>query len=202
MPNPEKNAAVAEITDHFRRSQAAVLTEYRGLTMAQLSELRKSLGRQTTYAVVKNTLTKIAAQEAGVDGLEDWLSGPTAIAFIKGDPVEAAKGLRTFSRANPLLVIKGGLLEGRTLSADEVNQIADLDSREVLLAKLAGAMKAKTAQAAALFQAPISQLARLAQALADKLAEEQPEQAPAADAAPEDAAPEAAPEAEAATADA
>jgi large subunit ribosomal protein L10 len=180
MANPEKNAAVAEITEHFRSAQAAYLTEYRGLTMAQLSELRRSLGRETTYAVVKNTLTKIAAKDAGVDGLEGWLSGPTAIAFIKGDPVEAAKGLRTFSRANPLLVIKGGLLEGRTLSADEVNQIADLDSREVLLAKLAGAMKAKTSQAAALFQAPLSQLARLAQALADKLAEGQPAAEPGA----------------------
>src|SRR5690242_20212208 len=112
MANPEKNAAVAEITEHFRSAQAAYLTEYRGLTMAQMSELRQSLGRETTYAVVKNTLTKIAAKDAGVDGLEGWLSGPTAIAFIKGDPVEAAKGLRTFSRANPLLVIKGGLLEG------------------------------------------------------------------------------------------
>jgi large subunit ribosomal protein L10 len=179
MANPGKSAAVAEITEHFRQAQAAYLTEYRGLTMAQLSELRRSLGRETTYAVVKNTLTKIAAKEAGVDGLEGWLSGPTAIAFIKGDPVEAAKGLRTFARANPLLIIKGGLLEGRTLSADEVNQIADLDSREVLLSKLAGAMKAKTSQAAALFQAPIAQLARLAQALADKLAEDQP--APAAE---------------------
>jgi large subunit ribosomal protein L10 len=179
MANPGKSAAVAEITEHFRQAQAAYLTEYRGLTMAQLSELRRSLGRETTYAVVKNTLTKIAAKDAGVEGLEGWLSGPTAIAFIKGDPVEAAKGLRTFARANPLLIIKGGLLEGRTLSADEVNQIADLDSREVLLSKLAGAMKAKTSHAAALFQAPIAQLARLAQALADKLAEDQP--APAAE---------------------
>jgi large subunit ribosomal protein L10 len=174
MAKAEKTAAVAEITERFREAQAAYLTEYRGLTMAQLSELRHSLGRGTTYAVVKNTLTKRAAQDAGVDGLEDWLTGPTAIAFIKGDPVEAAKGLRTFARTHPLLVIKGGLLEGRTLSADEVNRIADLDSREVLLAKLAGAMKAKTSQAAALFQAPLSQAARLVQALADKLAEDQP----------------------------
>ena len=188
MANPEKTAAVADITEHFRQSQAAYLTEYRGLTMAQLSQLRQSLGRETTYAVVKNTLTKLAAKEAGVDGLEGWLSGPTAIAFIKGDPVEAAKGLRTFARANPLLIIKGGLFEGRTLSADEVNQIADLDSREVLLSKLAGAMKAKSSQAAALFQAPISQLARLAQALADKLAEaEKPAEEPAAEAATADA---------------
>jgi large subunit ribosomal protein L10 len=174
MAKPEKTAAVTEISARFRESQAAVLTEYRGLSMAQLSELRHSLGRGTTYAVVKNTLTRRAAKDAGVDGLEGWLTGPTAIAFIKGDPVEAARGLRTFARTHPLLVIKGGLLEGRTLSADEVNRIADLDSREVLLSKLAGAMKAKTTQAAALFQAPLSQAVRLVQALADKLAEEQP----------------------------
>jgi large subunit ribosomal protein L10 len=172
MAKPEKTAAVSEIAERFRQSQAAVLTEYRGLSMAQLSELRHSLGRRTTYAVVKNTLTRRAAEDAGVDGLEDWLTGPTAIAFINGDPVEAAKGLRTFARTHPLLVIKGGILEGRTLSADEVNRIADLDSREVLLSKLAGAMKAKTTQAAALFQAPLSQAVRLVQALADKLAEE------------------------------
>jgi len=184
MANPGKTAAVTEISERFRQAQAAVLTEYRGLTMAQLTALRHSLGRDTTYAVVKNTLTKIAARQAGVDGLDDWLSGPTAIAFIKGDPVEAAKGLRTFARAHPMLVIKGGLLEGRTLSAEQVNQIADLDSREVLLAKLAGAMKAKTAQAAALFQAPLSQAARLVQALADKLAEQ--EQAAAGDASSTD----------------
>jgi large subunit ribosomal protein L10 len=173
MAKAEKTAAVADISEQFRESQAAVLTEYRGLTMAQLTELRNALGRETTYAIVKNTLTKRAAKDAGVDGLEDWLTGPTAIAFIKGDPVEAAKGLRTFARTHPLLVIKGGMFEGRTLSADEVNRIAELDSREVLLAKLAGAMKAKTSQAAALFQAPLSQAVRLVQALADKLAEEQ-----------------------------
>ncbi|HSV67052.1 MAG TPA: 50S ribosomal protein L10 [Mycobacteriales bacterium] len=169
MAKPEKIAAVAEIAEQFRGAQAAVLTEYRGLTMAQLTELRRSLGRETTYAVVKNTLTRRAAADAGVGGLDDWLTGPTAIAFIKGDPVEAAKGLRAFARTNPLLVIKGGLFEGRTLTADDVNKIADLDSREVVLAKLAGAMKAKPAQAAALFQAPLAQVARLAVALRDKL---------------------------------
>jgi large subunit ribosomal protein L10 len=184
MAKPEKTAAVSEIAERFRQSQAAVLTEYRGLSMAQLSELRHSLGRGTTYAVVKNTLTRRAAEDAGVDGLEVWLTGPTAIAFIKGDPVEAAKGLRTFARAHPLLVIKGGLLEGRTLSADEVNRIADLDSREVMLSKFAGAMKAKTTQAAALFQAPLSQAVRLVQALADKLAEEAEPGEPAESAEP------------------
>ncbi|MBI1759737.1 MAG: 50S ribosomal protein L10 [Actinobacteria bacterium] len=174
MAKPDKVAAVAEIADQFRGAQAAVLTEYRGLTMTQLTELRTALGRSTTYAVVKNTLAKRAVADAGVEGLEGWLSGPTAIAFVNGDPVEAAKGLRTFARAHPTLVIKGGLLDGRALSADEVNRIADLESREVLLAKLAGAMKAKTAQAAALFQAPLAQVARLAAALADKQAGDQP----------------------------
>lgn len=177
MAKPEKVAAVAAIAEQFRDAQAAVLTEYRGLSVAQLSALRAAMGRETTYAVVKNTLAKRAAAEAGLTGFDQWLSGPTAIAFVNGDPVEAAKGLRAFARANPALVIKGGVLEGRALSADEVNTIADLDSREVLLAKLAGAMKAKPAQAAALLQAPIAQVARLVQALADKRGGDQPTEA-------------------------
>jgi large subunit ribosomal protein L10 len=183
MAKPEKVAAVTEITDHFRESTAAVLTEYRGLTTAQLTELRRSLGRETTYTVVKNTLTKRAAADAGHAGLEELLTGPTAIAFIKGDPVQATKGLRDFAKAHPLLVIKGAVMEGRALSADEVRQIADLEPREVLLAKLAGAMKAKTSQAAALFQAPIAQVARLAAALHEK--REKEGGAPQADAAPD-----------------
>src|SRR4051812_6291247 len=138
MARPDKAAAVAELTEHFRGSSAAVLTEYRGLTVAQLKELRRSLGEGATYAVVKNTLTKIAAREAGVQGLEDLLNGPSAIAFVKGDPVDAAKGLRNFTRANPLLVIKGGVLEGKPLTAAEINRLADLESREVLLARAAG----------------------------------------------------------------
>src|SRR6266496_172709 len=142
MPNTEKVGAVAEITEHFTSSSAAVITEYRGLTVKQITDLRRALGRDTTYAVVKNTLTKRAAAEAGVAIDEQLLVGPTAIAFISGDPVEAAKGLRDFARANPLLVIKGGILDGRSLSADEVNRIADLESREVLLARIAGALKA------------------------------------------------------------
>jgi large subunit ribosomal protein L10 len=191
MANAEKVAAVAEITGRFRAAQAAVLTEYRGLSMAQLTELRHSLGRQTTYAVVKNTLTKRAAADAGVADLAEWLSGPTAIAFINGDPVEAAKGLRAFARTHPMLVIKGGLFEGRMLTADEVTKIADLESREVVLARLAGAMKGNLAQAAGLFTAPMSQVARLAAALQDKRAAEQPASAAAEDAvgdAAEDAA--------------
>jgi large subunit ribosomal protein L10 len=179
MPNAEKTAAVAEITEHFRTSSAAVVTEYRGLTVKQMSDLRRALGRDTTYAVVKNTLTKRAATEAGITIDEALLVGPTAIAFITGDPVEAAKGLRDFAKANPVLIIKGGVMEGNSLSAAEVARIADLESREVLLAKLAGALVALPTRAAALFQAPLSQMARLAAALQDKLP---------ADAAPADTA--------------
>jgi large subunit ribosomal protein L10 len=176
MPNTEKVSAVAEITEHFSTSSAAVITEYRGLTVKQITDLRRALGRDTTYAVVKNTLTKRAAADAGVPLDDSLLTGPTAIAFVKGDAVEAAKGLRDFARTHPLLVIKGGVLDGKPLSADEVKRIADLESREVLLAKLAGALKALPTRAAGLFQAPLSQMARLAKALEEKK--------PAADAGP------------------
>jgi len=179
---PDKAAAVAELAEQFRGSTAAVLTEYRGLTMSQLTTLRRSLGQDTTYAVSKNTLTKLAAQDAGLAGLEELLTGPTAIAFVKGDPVEAAKGLRDFAKAHPLLVIKGGVLDGKSLSADEIKQLADLESREVLLAKLAGAMKANLSKAAATFQAPITQMARLALALQEKKAADAPPAAAEAEA--------------------
>src|SRR5918912_948147 len=168
----DKATAVAELTESFRASSATLLTEYRGLTVAQLKELRRTLGRTTTYAVTKNTLAKRAATDAGVSGLDELFTGPTALAFVAGDPVEAAKGLREFAKTHPLLVIKGGVFEGKALSADEVRKLADLESREVLLAKLAGAMKASMSKAAATFQAPLTQAARLAQALADKRAAE------------------------------
>ncbi len=173
MARPDKAAAVAELTAEFRSSSAAVLTEYRGLTVAQLKELRRSLGGATSYAVVKNTLTKIAAKDAGVEGLDDLLAGPSAIAFVKGDPVEAAKGLRDFAKAHPLLVIKGGVLDGRPVTPDEIKKLADLESREVLLAKLAGAMQASLTGAVSLFAAPLSQTARLLEALRQK-AEQDP----------------------------
>src|SRR6187397_8859 len=171
MARPDKAAAVAELTDLFRDSNAAVLTEYRGLTVAQLKKLRKALSGNATYAVVKNTLTAIAAKDAGLEGLDDALTGPSAIAFVSGDPVEAAKGLRDFAKANPALVIKGGVLDGRALTAAEVTKLADLESREVLLAKAAGAMKAKLYQAAYLFTAPAAQAARTVDALRLKLEE-------------------------------
>jgi large subunit ribosomal protein L10 len=123
------------------------------------------MGTSARYAIVKNTLTKIAAKQAGLDGLDELLVGPTAVAFISGDPVEAAKGLRDFSRANPLLIIKGGVLDGTPISAGEIGRLADLESREVLLAKLAGAMNGSLTKAVSLFAAPLSQAARLMEAL-------------------------------------
>ncbi|MGI8678043.1 MAG: 50S ribosomal protein L10 [Jatrophihabitans sp.] len=172
MPNTEKVDAVAEIAEQFSSSTATVVTEYRGLTVKQVTDLRQALGRDTTYAVVKNTLTKRAAADAGVPIDNSLLIGPTAIAFVRGDAVEAAKGLRDFARANPLLVVKGGVLDGKVLTAAEISQMADLESREVLLAKVAGGLKALPTRAAGLFQAPLSQMARLAAALQDKLAAE------------------------------
>ncbi|ADG75556.1 ribosomal protein L10 [Cellulomonas flavigena DSM 20109] len=168
MARPDKAAAVAELAERFRGSNAAVLTEYRGLTVAQLRSLRKALGGNANYAVVKNTLTAIAAKEAGLEGLDDALAGPSAIAFVTGDPVEAAKGLRDFAKANPALVIKGGVVDGRPVTAADITKLADLESREVLLAKAAGAMKAKLYQAAYLFTAPASQAVRTVEALRAK----------------------------------
>jgi len=168
MARPDKAAAVAELAKSFQDSAGAVLTEYRGLSVKQLQDLRRALGENAQYAVVKNTLTKIAAGEAGVEGFDDLLTGPTAIAFINGDVVEAAKGLRDFAKANPALVIKGGYLEGRPVEATEIAKLADLESREVLLAKLAGAMLGSLSQAAALFNEPLAKTARLAAALQAK----------------------------------
>ena len=169
MANAEKTAAVAELTDKFRSSSGAVLTEYRGLTVAQLSELRGSLRGNATFAVVKNTLTQIAAREAGLDDeVTKLLAGPSAIAFVDGDVAQAAKGLLDFAKANPLLVIKGGVLDGKTITPQEVGKLADLEPRDVLLAKLAGAMKASMSGAAATFNALPTQMALLADALRAK----------------------------------
>ncbi|MDT7544123.1 MAG: large subunit ribosomal protein [Actinomycetota bacterium] len=195
--HPEKAEAVAELAEAFRVSSAAVLTEYRGLTVKQLQELRRAMGADTTYSVTKNTLTKLAAQAAGLTGLDALLSGPTAVAFVKGDPVEAAKGLRDFGRANPALVVKGGVLDGKTLTTDDIRKLADLESREVLLAKLAGAMKASLTQAVYLFNAPLAQAARVVGALQAKAEADPsvlkggagtPAPAPAAEEAPAEAA--------------
>src|SRR5690349_4554582 len=173
MARADKAAAVAELVESFQESAGAVLTEYRGLSVKQLQDLRRSLGENANYAVVKNTLTQIAATQAGVEGFDDLLTGPTAIAFINGDVVEAAKGLRDFARAHPSLVIKGGILDGKPLDPAEIARLADLESREVLLAKLAGGMLASLNQAVYLLNAPLAQAARLAGALQAK-AEEDP----------------------------
>ncbi|KAA6221138.1 50S ribosomal protein L10 [Streptomyces albofaciens JCM 4342] len=182
MARPDKVAAVEEITEKLRNSNAAVVTAYTGLSVAQLKELRRSLGDNAQYRVVKNTLTKIAANEAGIT-LDEHLKGSTAVAFVTGDPVQAAKGLRDFAKENPSLVIKGGVLEGKALSADEIKKLADLESREVLLAKLAGGMKASMAKAAATFQAPLTKMVRTAEALRSKV-----EQGGAGEPAPAEAA--------------
>jgi large subunit ribosomal protein L10 len=173
MARSDKVAAVAELANRFSSSAGVVLTEYRGLSVKALKELRRSLGDEASYSVSKNTLTTIAAREAGVDGIEQHLVGPTAIAFIDGDPVVVAKGLRDFARTNPQLVIKGGVLDGKFMSPDEVRRLADLESRDVLLAKVAGALQGVLQQAVSLAAAPLSQAARLFAAL-EKAAAENP----------------------------
>ena len=173
MARPDKASAVAELTEDFRTATATVLTEYRGLSVTSMKELRRALGEKTKYSVVKNTLTKIAAKDAGVDLSPDLLVGPSAVAFIKGDPIDAAKSLRDFAKENPFLVIKGGIYEGKAVTPAEIMQLANLESREVLLAKLAGAMKGSLAKAARIFDA-----------LRIKLEAEQGAPAPVAAAAP------------------
>ena len=160
MARSDKVAAVAELADRFSSSAGVVLTEYRGLSVKALMQLRRSLGDDASYAVSKNTLTTIAAREAGLDAIEEQLVGPTAIAFINGDPVVVAKGLRDFARTNPQLVIKGGVLDGKFMTPDDVRKLADLESREVLLAKVAGALQGVLQQAISLVSAPLSQAAR------------------------------------------
>jgi large subunit ribosomal protein L10 len=147
MARPDKAAAVAELTEDFRTANATVLTEYRGLSVTSMKELRRALGSDTKYSVVKNTLTKIAAKDAGVDIDPSLLAGPSAVAFIKGDPIDAAKSLKNFSKENPFLVIKGGIFEGKSVTVAEIMKLADLESREVLLSKLTGAMKGSLAKA-------------------------------------------------------
>ena len=184
MARPDKAAAVEELKEAFTSSNAAVLTEYRGITVKGLQDLRRALGEDASYTVAKNTLTQIAAREAGLEGLEDQLTGPTAIAFIRGDVATVAKGLRDFAKDNPLLVIKGGVMDGRVLDAAEVKKLADLESREVLLAKLAGAMQANLSKAVYLIAAPLNQAARALGAL-ERAAAENPALLAGAVAAPE-----------------
>lgn len=202
MARADKATAVADIAEQFRASTATVITEYRGLSVANLAELRRSLAGSATYSVAKNTMIKRAASEAGVEGLDELFVGPTAIAFVSGEAVDAAKAIKTFAKEHKALVIKGGYMDGHPLTVAEVERIADLESREVLLAKLAGAMKANLSKAAALFNAPASQVARLAAALQEKKASEQPAapaEAPPAEAPPAEAPATEAPAAEAET---
>ena len=205
MARPDKAAAVAELTEDFRTANATVLTEYRGLTVGAMKELRRALGADTKYSVVKNTLTKIAAKDAGVEIAPELLAGPSAVAFIKGDPIDAAKSLRDFQKENPLLIIKGGIFEGKNVSVAEIMKLADLESREVLLAKLAGAMKATMANAirtidalrakkeagepaapAAVVEAPVAETAAVVEAPAAEVAVEEVAEVstPAEEAAP------------------
>lgn len=179
MARADKATAVADIAEQFKASTATVITEYRGLTVANLAELRRSLAGSATYSVAKNTLVRRAASEAGIEGLDELFVGPTAIAYVTGEAVDVAKAIKTFAKDHKALVIKGGYMDGHALSVAEVEHLADLESREVLLANLAGAMKANLAKAAGLFNAPASQVARLAAALQEKRAAE----APAAEAA-------------------
>nr|BBF96210.1 50S ribosomal protein L10 [Mycobacterium interjectum] len=182
MARADKATAVADIAEQFKDSTATLITEYRGLTVANLAELRRSLAGSATYTVAKNTLIKRAAADAGIEGLDELFAGPTAIAFVSGEPVDAAKAIKTFAKENKALVIKGGYMDGHPLSVSEVERIADLESREVLLAKLAGAMKGNLAKAAGLFAAPTSQMARLLAALQEKKPAEAAAPAPAAEA--------------------
>ena len=172
MASAEKSAVIAEMTENFRKSTATVMTEYRGLTVTQLKELRRALGPTTTYSVVKNTLSRLAAKAAGVEGLDEMLKGPSAIAFIEGDAVESAKGLKNFAKDNPALVIKGAYMDGKVLSPKEILRLADLESREVLLAKLAGAMNASLSQAVYLLAAPLANTARALGALQSQKSQE------------------------------
>jgi large subunit ribosomal protein L10 len=192
MARPDKAAAVAELTEDFKSATATYLTEYRGLTVTSMKALRRSLGPDTKYSVVKNTLTKIAAKNAGVEIADDLLAGPSALAFIKGDAIDAARNMKNFQKENPLLVIKGGIYEGKFVTAAEIMKLADLESREVLLAKLAGAMKGSLAKAARTFDALRIKMeagapaAPAAEAAPAQVAEEAPaveaEAAPAAEA--------------------
>ena len=183
MARPDKAAAVAELTEDFKSADAIALTEYRGLTVGAMKTLRRSLGMQTKYAVVKNTLTKIAAKNAGIEIDDSLLKGPSAVAFIKGDSIVAAKALKEFQKENPLLVIKGGIFDGKAVSTAEIMKLADLESREVLLAKLAGAMKGTMAKAARTFDAlrikleagaPATPVAEVAAPVAEVVAEAAP----------------------------
>jgi large subunit ribosomal protein L10 len=169
VPNASNIAEVEAIKGRLEGSAAALLTEYRGLKVAELGELRASLrGSSTEYRVLKNTLTSIAVREAGYKDLVPLLQGPTAVAFIHGDPVQAAKDLAEFARTHPALILKGGVMDGKVLGADEVRRLATLEPREVLLARLAGLFQASAQRTVNLLAAPLRQVATMTSALRDQ----------------------------------
>ena len=174
MPNAEKVAKVAALTERIKGANALLLAEYRGLNVHDATELRRSLSDQARFAVVKNTLMQRAAGEAGIEGLDELLDGPTAVAFVEGDVVAAAKKLVEAARKFPALVLKGAYLDGKVLGADEAKALADLESREVMLSKIAGMLKSEMSRAASMFQAVQSRFVGLMEALKDKLPAEEP----------------------------
>jgi large subunit ribosomal protein L10 len=186
MPNAEKTKKVAALRGRIEGSSALLLTEYRGLSVHDATELRRSLSDTARFAIVKNTLMQIASAEAGIGALEALLEGPTAVAFVEGDVVTAAKRVVDAGKKYPALILKGGYLDGRVLSAAEAASLATLESREVMLSRIAGMFKADMSRAAAAFQAVQSKFLRLLDAYKDKLPTA--EAAPAVDAEAADAA--------------
>jgi large subunit ribosomal protein L10 len=174
VPNASNVAEVEAIKGRLQEVSAALLTEYRGLKVKELGELRASLrGSGTEYKVLKNTLTAIAAREAGFEELESLLRGPTAVAFVRGDPVQAAKDLADFARSHPSLVLKGGVMDGRVLDAAAVRQLATMESRDVLLGRMAGMLAGSLQQTVNLLAAPLRQVATMTAALRDQRQQEE-----------------------------
>jgi large subunit ribosomal protein L10 len=166
MPKPEKVEKVKELTRRFKDSSGALITEYRGLTVKDITDLRRSLRDvDTSFAVVKNTLTKIAAREAGLEDILELLVGPSAVAFIAGDPIRGAKAVLEATRRFPTLVVKGAVIEGRVYGEDQARALATIEATEVSLAKVAGLLQAPIAKTAYLLQAPLQ---RIAYALAER----------------------------------
>lgn len=167
-PRPEKVGIVEEIKAALADSDAVLLTEYRGMSVPSIGKLRRQLGATTSYKVYKNTLVRIAAEQSGIVGLEPLLTGPTAVAFIKGDAVEAAKSLREFAKTEPRLIVKGGLLGNKVLDAKQTAALADMPPRMQVLAELAGLFEAPLSSFASLLEAPVRDIAYAIAALEEK----------------------------------
>ncbi len=174
MPSEAKVERVKGLSERLSAAEAALLTDYRGLTVQEADELRTALaGADARFSVVKNSLSRLAMKEAGMEGLADLIDGPTAIAFVHGDPVAAAKALVDAARRFPVLDVRGGFAEGRVLSAEEIHEYAALESREVMLARIAGLGKMEMARALFMMKALQVKFVRLMQALRDELPEEE-----------------------------